>query len=91
MTPAYFYFSELLDRLGSLFTTAGLFMLIGGLIVIFALVIDKENIPKHIKKIIIIGMLFWLLGSMIPSKETCYKMFGIPYDTTEELNDKESD
>lgn len=42
---------------------------------------EGDEIPKCIKKIIIAGAIVLTIGGLIPSKETCYKMVVASYVT----------
>lgn len=80
-SPIWFYFIELFGNFRSVFITIGLFNLISSAIVIFLHMINGNDISKYVKKITIMGAIVVLIGSIMPSKETCYKMIVASYVT----------
>ncbi len=79
--PFWFYLIELFGRFGIAFVIIGLFAVIGSGIAIFICMMEGDDIPKCVKKIIIAGAIVLALGGLIPSKETCYKMVVASYVT----------
>lgn len=81
LNPIWFYLIELFERFGTAFVIIGLFALIGGGIAIFISMMEMDDVPKCVKKIMIIGAVVLAIGGIIPSKETCYKMIVASYVT----------
>ena len=79
--PIWFYFIELFDRFSIVFIVIGLFAVISGGATIFFYKLEDEYIPKCTKKIIITGAIVALIGGIMPSEETCYKMIVASYVT----------
>ena len=79
--PIWFYLVELFERFGTAFAIIGGFSLIGSGVVILICMMENDEIPKCIKKIVIAGVIVLTIGGLIPSKETCYKMVVVSYVT----------
>ena len=81
LNPIWFYLIELFERFGIAFVVIGIFALIGGVVAIFISMAEVEDVPKCVKKIMIIGAIVLAIGGIIPSEKTCYKMIVTSYIT----------
>ena len=69
------------ERFGTAFVIIGLIVAGAAGCFGFFWFLEEDELPKGIKRAIIIGSIVALIGGIIPSKETCYKMIVASYVT----------
>lgn len=98
INPLWFYLIELCARFGTGFIVGGLaIIIIGGIFTFFEYMTDTDEISfserqlKRLKRILILGIITLTIGSIIPSRDTCYKMFIASYVTTSNIDSVEGE
>ena len=87
INPFLFYLIEIVSRINIIFSIVGGVILIYTGIVTIVVVTDISNkdliktLTKHVKKCFIIGGIMFFIGTLMPSKNTCYKMTVASYIT----------
>lgn len=86
INPWLFYLIGVAENVGCFLFTLGLFAIIGGAITSIIIFIDgKIELLKTIIKIVILGMIFTFIATLIPSREVSYQMLAASLVTKENI------
>ena len=88
INPLWFYLIDLSERVSVVSSAIGIiFAVLGGILVVSSCDIDGDiNFSKSSKIMIIVGIILFVLGGLIPSKEASYKMMISSYLTSENID-----
>ena len=88
INPLWFYLIDLSERVSVISSAIGIIIAgLGGILVFSSCDIDGDiNFSKSSKIMIIVGIILFVLGILIPSKDACYKMMISSYLTPENID-----
>lgn len=86
INPWLFYLIGVAENVGCFLFTLGSFAMIGGAITSIIIFVDgKIELLKTIIKIVILGIIFTFIATLIPSREVSYQMLAASLVTKENI------
>ena len=93
INPWIFYFADILNAFSILFTAIGIIGLFTSTIILITIFVDFDDgsiearrLEKLLKNLLFICSTVLIIGVLLPTKETIYKMLTAKYLTSDNIN-----